>query len=247
QLAGGAIQPMQRSASMRDSWFTLAKDFRDHINLHHEKTDEVQLKPGVKVRRVTLKTLMSVQGGGPWRPGPKGPNPKGPGQQTFAKTVFIQYAADLAPIEEKIRGFQQDRDEQLAKLANTIELDLAELRQRMFGISFATLIAIWLRGYALVRLGLAPLAKMSEAVRQVSPTNFHLALDPAKLPDELQPIAARIEESLEELHKAFARENQAPADISHELRTPLAALMTTLEVGLKKPRSSEEYREILDE
>jgi signal transduction histidine kinase len=81
----------------------------------------------------------------------------------------------------------------------------------------------------------------------VSSKNFHLPLDAEKLPPELQPIAARLVEVLEHLQKAFAREKQAAADISHELRTPLAALMTTLEVGLKKSRSLDEYREILDE
>ena len=63
----------------------------------------------------------------------------------------------------------------------------------------------------------------------------------------MRPIAERLQEVLEQLQKAFAREKQAAADISHEFATPLAALMTTLEVGLKKPRSLDEYREILDE
>src|SRR5262249_53541017 len=49
------------------------------------------------------------------------------------------------------------------------------------------------------------------------------------------------------LKRAFAREKQAAADLSHELRTPLAALLTTLEVALRKPRAVEEYREILEE
>ena len=47
------------------------------------------------------------------------------------------------------------------------------------------------------------------------------------------------------LKRAFAREKQAAADISHELRTPLAALLTTLDVGLRKSRPPEEYRELL--
>jgi two-component system, OmpR family, heavy metal sensor histidine kinase CusS len=117
----------------------------------------------------------------------------------------------------------------------------------MLWIAFATLAAVWLGGYGVIRLGLAPLSKMSEAVSQVSPTNFHLPLDADTLPNELRPIAERLEEVLYQLQMAFAREKQAAADISHELRTPLAALMTTLEVGLKKNRSGEEYREILDE
>ena len=112
---------------------------------------------------------------------------------------------------------------------------------------FATLGAVWLGGYGVIRLGLSPLSRMSEAVSQVSPTNFHLALEPESLPNELRPIAERLEVVLDHLQKAFTREKQAAADISHELRTPLAALMTTLEVGLKKPRSPEDYREILDE
>ena len=88
---------------------------------------------------------------------------------------------------------------------------------------------------------------MTDAVSQVSPQNFHLSLDADQLPDELQPIAARIEETLEQLHKAFDREKQAAADISHELPHPLAALMTTLDVALKKARSPQDYRDILQE
>ena len=99
----------------------------------------------------------------------------------------------------------------------------------------------------LVRLGLAPLSKLSKAVSEVSAQNFQLPLDTEKLPDELQPIAATLMETLAQLHKAFDREKQAAADISHELRTPLAALMTTLEVGLRKSRSLDEYREILQD
>jgi signal transduction histidine kinase len=52
---------------------------------------------------------------------------------------------------------------------------------------------------------------------------------------------------LDQLKRAFAREKQAAADISHELRTPLTALLTTIEVGLRKSRTPEEYRELLEE
>jgi signal transduction histidine kinase len=67
------------------------------------------------------------------------------------------------------------------------------------------------------------------------------------LPSELDPIAKRLTETLELLKRAFAREKQAAADISHELRTPLAALLTTIDVALLKPRKPEEYREVLQD
>ena len=167
--------------------------------------------------------------------------------ETGTQPVIIQYASEWGPIETKIAGFERDRDKALTELSKTIDEDLQQLRGRMLSIGLGTLAALWLGGFFMIRLGLAPLAKMSEAVSQVSPANFHLPLEPAKLPQELRPIAERLIAVLNELHKAFAREKQAAADISHELRMPLAALMTTLEVGLRKSRSPEEYRELLEE
>src|SRR5262249_29458277 len=76
---------------------------------------------------------------------------------------------------------------------------------------------------------------------------FRLPLGEARLPVELRPIAARLTETLEMLKRSFEREKQATADISHELRTPLAALLTTTEIALRKPRSAEEYRELLQD
>src|SRR5262249_18613460 len=125
--------------------------------------------------------------------------------------------------------------------------DLKELRTKMMWIGFSALLALWLGGYLVIRLGLAPLSKMSDAVSKVSPVDFRLPLEPARLPKGLHPLADRPTEMLDHLQKAFAREKQAAADISHELRTPLAALLTTLDVALKKKRSVEEYQEILDE
>src|SRR5206468_2817746 len=119
------------------------------------------------------------------------------------------YASDVAPTEAKIREFAQQRDNQLTELESTIEDDLSQLRSRMLWIGMATLAALWLGGYLVICLGLAPLSKMSEAVSQVSPRDFHLPLDAESLPDELQPIAATLAAMLEQLHKAFDREKQA--------------------------------------
>jgi heavy metal sensor kinase len=115
-------------------------------------------------------------------------------------------------------------------------------------ISGVTFAATVLGGFALVWLGLRPLRRLSDAVSRVSTKDFRLPLDDRRrLPNELRPIAERLTQTLDMLKRAFAREKQAAADISHELRTPLAALMTTLDVALKKPRSPEEYRELLED
>lgn len=265
--------PIQRSESLGEQKFVLDENLQKKAIPLQEYFDDVDLDSGVKVRRVTLKAPVARQGGfiptpfprafgfrpGGWKnPQPKGPPqakegapkdpPKAPPGGGFAvQPVFIQFACDVAPTEGKIAAFREHRDMQLAELAGTIGEDLAQLRNRMLWIGLGTLAALWLGGYFVICFGLAPLSKMSEAVSRVSPKDFHLPLDAESLPDELQPIAATLAHTLEQLRKAFEREKQAAADISHELRTPLAALMTTLEVALRKNRSADEYREILEE
>jgi signal transduction histidine kinase len=99
--------------------------------------------------------------------------------------------------------------------------------------------------FFLVGLGLAPLRRMSDAVSRISEKNMSLQLKSSQMPTELRTIADRLSQTLDMLKKAFAREKQAAADISHELRTPLAALLTTIEVGLRRPRTVEEYGDLL--
>jgi len=158
---------MQRSESMGEAWFTLDKDRLEHAVMFKEDFDEVELKPGVKVRRVTLKTPISGYSGfiWPWRPNP---NPKGaklpPAAsrpvETDTPTLVIQYAGDLGPINKSIQEFQRDRDKQLADLEKNIHefqrdrdkqltdledgitRDLSQLRSRMMWIGLGALAAL---------------------------------------------------------------------------------------------------------
>lgn len=94
---------------------------------------------------------------------------------------------------------------------------------------------IWLAvGYAL-----EPLQRLTALVkaRRVS------ALDPlpaTPLPDELQPLAAALNDLLARLQAALERERAFMADAAHELRTPLTALH--LQMGMLARASSEAER-----
>jgi two-component system heavy metal sensor histidine kinase CusS len=50
---------------------------------------------------------------------------------------------------------------------------------------------------------------------------------------------------LDRLEESFARLSRFSADIAHELRTPVYNLRGEVEVAVAKPRSPEEYREVL--
>jgi signal transduction histidine kinase len=187
--------------------------------------------------------------GGP--AGPSGPRRGGPPpnwrREIQTPVIYIQCAANTAPLQEALRGFAQRRDQELAEVEGKADASLSELRRWLFAVGCVTFLAMILGSFWLVRLGLMPLHRLSDAVSRVSPRDFRLPLEQRRLPAELQPIVARLEEMLGQLKRAFAREKQATADISHELRTPLAALLTTIELALRKPRPAEQYREMLQE
>jgi heavy metal sensor kinase len=213
------------------------------------RLDDTELKPGEPLRRVTLKVAgfrVFFEG----RPkGPKvAPAEKAPGPRGAQRwTLYIQVAQPIARRDAAVAGFREQLDAERAGRAAEAQASLLDLGARLAGVSLLTFAATLVGGLWLVWLGLRPLHRLSEAVSRISEKDFRLPLPPAPLPEELRPIAGRLRQTLEQLKAAFAREKQAAADISHELRTPLAALLTTLDVALRKPRSSQEYHRVLEE
>ncbi|MCE9561358.1 MAG: HAMP domain-containing histidine kinase [Planctomycetes bacterium] len=161
--------------------------------------------------------------------------------------LFIQCARPQATIDAVLAGFAADRDKELAQLATEISEARYSVRVWATGIGLLAFLAVAIGGPVLVSRGLRPVGKLSEAVSLVSEKDFKLNHDGMDLAIELIPIHARLTQTLDLLQRAFSREKQAVADISHELRTPIAALMATIDVALRKPRSSEQYRATLEE
>jgi heavy metal sensor kinase len=208
--------------------------------------DDLDLDARTRVRRVVLMAS-GVEMVSWYRPR----NPTGRGEQTRVQqihhvpTIFLHCAVETDERDALVAQLEMRRDEELTDVKTQTDDSLRSLRQWLWGISLAVFAATAAGTYGLVRLGLSPLRRLSYAVSRVSVKNFRLPLDERPLPLELRPIAERLTNTLDLLKRAFAREKQAAADISHELRTPLAALMTTTEFALRKPRSVEHYRELL--
>ena len=183
----------------------------------------------------------------------RGPRPN----QWIQPAIFIQCATSTARLDAAIDRLTNTLSADLKRLDDRLAADLdtvqseterslGSLRTHLLAVSLCTFAAAFAGTLVLVRLGLAPLHRLGEAVSRVSEKDFRLQYD-RHLPHELSPIAERLNRTLDQLKRAFAREKQATADISHELRTPLAALLTTIDVTLRKQRSAEEYREALED
>jgi signal transduction histidine kinase len=218
------------------------------------KIDDVLLPSGVKLRRV-----LKVGGRPPlyfpvWL--------THPGQ--FASTRPVRSPADARPPDLTIRVYlhharpypellaalaeeKKDVEKQLAGVHAESQRELTELRTNLLMIGGGTFLALVLGGWIIVARGLAPVKKLSDAVSLVSEKDFRLPVALADMSRELAPVHRRLNQTLDQLREAFAREKQAVADISHELRTPIASLLATIDVSLRKPRTPEQYRTTLED
>jgi heavy metal sensor kinase len=240
------------SPSMGDRSFPLDVSAMDPDEVIHWQFDNTVLEPNTPVRRVVLQasgvgTLWPPRRGR--LPPPQTRTQSAPSQPkpNRGPTIYVHCAADMSKLDATLAVFAERRDDELAHVASKTNESLRDLGRDLLGISLAVFAATGIGSFWLVRLGLSPLRRLSDAVSRVSPKDFRLPLDERPLPRELQPIAGRLSNTFDLLKRAFAREKQAAADISHELRTPLAALMTTTELALRKPRSPEQYREFMQD
>src|SRR5204862_4628711 len=97
----------------------------------------------------------------------------------------------------------------------------------------------------IARRGLRPITEVGATAQRINAATLDERIDTEQLPDELAALAGTINAMLDRLEEAFTRISRFSADIAHELRTPLNNLRGESEVALTRPRSVEEYRDVL--
>lgn len=175
---------------------------------------------------------------------PRGATPRPPGPGSRSAT-YVQFARPKAELEAALDRHLAGRDAALAELPAQTRADLKRTWTLLAAGAAALFVALPAGCWLIVGRGLRPLDTLTQAVSRVSERDFRLPITAAELSPDLAPIHARLTATLDALRRAFDREKQAVADISHELRTPLAALQTTLDVALRKPRDAERYQATL--
>lgn len=100
-------------------------------------------------------------------------------------------------------------------------------------------------GWIAARQGLAPLRDISRSAARITADHLDQRLSAASIPVELAEVAETLNEMLARLEESFRRLTDFSSDIAHELRTPVSNLLTQTQVTLSKPRSLDEYRDIL--
>jgi signal transduction histidine kinase len=151
--------------------------------------------------------------------------PKVPGLRKVGVPVFLMVASDCS-------GLNED-------LWRLIAIALAS-GAVLLGATF------WLIPRVLWQ-GLQPLDRLGERAAAIDSHSLATRFSVGDLPEELRPIAGRLNDLLGRIEQSFERERRFSADLAHELRTPLAELRSLVECSLRWPetRDSGEDREIL--
>ncbi|WP_057938313.1 sensor histidine kinase [Algoriphagus resistens] len=118
---------------------------------------------------------------------------------------------------------------------------LTNLRNILMILYPGILVSLFLSMRFLAGKSIQPIQKIIQKTNQISQTNLNERIPVADLNDEIAQLTRSINELLTRLEQALTREKQFTSDASHELRTPLAVLRGTLEVLVRKPRTTEEY------
>lgn len=100
-------------------------------------------------------------------------------------------------------------------------------------------------GYVITRRWLRPLDQMVAESTHISAADLSRRLPVGNPHDELGRLASVFNVTLDRLQASFDALDRFVADASHELRTPLTTLRSVGEVGLRRSRTVDEYREII--
>lgn len=103
-----------------------------------------------------------------------------------------------------------------------------------------------LGGLSVALLGMRPLQDMARTVQSISASRLSERISIDRIPREIRPLAASFNEMLDRLEDAFVRLADFSSDLAHELRTPVNTLIGQTQVALGRPRSPDEYREMLN-
>ena len=123
---------------------------------------------------------------------------------------------------------------------------LRRLAYTLAGLFAAVLLMAFFMGRYVCRQALFPVQSMAVAAGEIDAEDLTQRLPSLKSRDELNALTKAFNHMLDRLQLAFERQQRFTGDASHQLRTPLTAILGQVEVALRRDRSGEEYKQVLE-
>ncbi|MDO9179287.1 MAG: heavy metal sensor histidine kinase [Agitococcus sp.] len=125
------------------------------------------------------------------------------------------------------------------------QMFLHDFERQLVLVGGSGLLLIALLSWLAARRGLRPVQTMAVVAEGISAQQLQQRLASESVPLELQPLARAFNAMLDRLGDSLQRLSEFSSDLAHELRTPINNLMTQTQVSLAKPRTAQDYQEIL--
>lgn len=122
--------------------------------------------------------------------------------------------------------------------------------RRMLGVFLvATPVALLVAlagGWFLAGRALKPVEAITQAAQRIAAGDLSQRLTVPRSSDEIGRLAVTFNDMIARLDDSFQQVRRFSADASHELRTPLTVMKGETELALRRPRSAEDYRLVLE-
>jgi two-component system, OmpR family, heavy metal sensor histidine kinase CusS len=130
-------------------------------------------------------------------------------------------------------------------LMKFIEEDVERLTQVLAPVGLAIFLLSPVGGMLLAERAVEPLQRLIRTTERLRASHLDERLELRGVGDELDQLAGKINAFLDQIADYLQKNRDFVANAAHDLRSPLAAIQSSVEVTLEKPRSVEEYEELL--
>jgi len=127
-----------------------------------------------------------------------------------------------------------------------IGTSLREVEEMLHHLLFTLLVIGPLALAVALGRALRPVEAITEAARRIAAGDLTQRLSASQSSDEIGRLAGTFNEMIARLEGSFRQIQRFSADASHELRTPLTVMKGETELALRRPRSAEDYRLVLE-
>jgi signal transduction histidine kinase len=101
-------------------------------------------------------------------------------------------------------------------------------------------------GYFIIKKSLCPVKQTIKDVNQIQEQEFEKRLISHTKNDEIEELVNTFNNILDKLNISYSKIKRFSNDASHELKTPLTVIRGIVELGLRKDRTKDEYKKILN-
>ena len=102
-----------------------------------------------------------------------------------------------------------------------------------------------LGGWFFLSRSIRPIRTISQTAREYATGRLDTRIPGENGGGELGQLTQDLNETFDQLEKAFARQSRFTADAAHELRTPVSVILSQTQAALAREREPEAYREAL--